>query len=101
MTRRLDPSAQPQIKASGFVRPARLNRDAGSSRLHVLNTGEPPTPPHPKSPMFWAGETFNDNDARQVMHYDDIILPPGEVRGNVESKHAVQLPVRAKIEGTK
>lgn len=51
--------------------------------------------------MFWAGETFNDNDARQAMQYDDIILSPGEVLGNVESKHAVQLHVRAKIEGPK
>lgn len=52
-------------------------------------------------PMFWAGQTFNDDEARHAMHSDDIILPPGEVLGNVESKHAVQLPVRAKIEGTK
>lgn len=34
------------------------------------------------------------------MQYDDIILAPGEVLGNVESKHDVQLP-GAKTEGTK
>lgn len=85
---RLPLSIQALMKVAGFVRPVSLNRHAaaGCSRLHLHNTG-PKKKKHKTSIVTGIRSgirvrperRFNNDDARQMMPYDDVNLLPCQV----------------------